>query len=601
MPRVCDKCQKEKALKNFLQLSCNPTVRATTCMACTAEEQAKDLQAEVGERATKREVVRAKRAIKKHKALQRAYYERTVEKQKAELSEAKRELARRELAKRRLIQYILRFQPNYSAGWVHYDICRRLERFMRDVEDGLSPRLMLFMPPRHGKSLIASDYFPSWVLGHHPDYEIIASSYAVSLPLGFSRKVRGRIKDPAYSAMFPNTVLDPESKAAEGWNTTIGGGYVAAGVGGGITGKGAHVLIIDDPIKDATEADSETIRETIWDWYGSTAYTRLAPGGGVLVIQTRWHDDDLSGRLITQMKTLREEGVPEEEIDNWQIVSYPAEAVSDEFIGSDGRIIDYAATGSRLVRHKGESLHDARFPIARLRRIKRSLQPRHWSALYQQNPVPNEGEFFTKDMFRMLVNPPPHTGLRLFMTWDLAAGLRQVNDYSVGAVGGLDYNDQLHVVDIIRGRWDTFAVVEAILDMYEKYRPEVIGIELGQLELSIRPQLNKRMRERKLYPTFDETLRPITDKISRARPLQGRMQQGMVYFPATASWIEMTRHEMLRFPGGVHDDIVDSLAWLARVAMKSEPPKPPKAKRLKSWKDKLKGHVAGTGKSPMAA
>ena len=233
---------------------------------------------------------------------------------------AKAELALRFLTRKRLLPFVERFNPEYNAGWVHKDICRRLEQFSKDVVDKKSPRLMLFMPPRHGKSTLASVAFPAWHMGRNPDHEFISCSYSGSLAMGFSRKVRQLLREPTYKTAF-KTRLDPDSQSAEAWLTTAGGGYVAAGVGGGITGKGAHILVIDDPVKNRDDAESQNNRDSNWDWYTSTAYTRLAPGGGVLVILTRWHDDDLAGRLL---RAGTEGG------DEWEVVSYPAIAEEDE-------------------------------------------------------------------------------------------------------------------------------------------------------------------------------------------------------------------------------------------------------------------------------
>ena len=200
------------------------------------------------------------------------------------------ELASRVLSRRSLLPFVQRLNERYLAGWVHKDICRRLEKFSDDVAKGLSPRLMLLMPPRSGKSELCSRAFPSWHLGRNPRHEIIACSYNVSLAMTFSKKVKEVLQDPVFHPVF-DIRLDPNNQSAEEWaldrsaNRTHAGGYVAAGVGGGITGKGAHLLIIDDPLKNAEEADSADTREKLWDWYGSTAYTRLAPGGGVLVVQ----------------------------------------------------------------------------------------------------------------------------------------------------------------------------------------------------------------------------------------------------------------------------------------------------------------------------
>ena len=212
------------------------------------------------------------------------------------------ELAARELCRRRFLPFIQRFRPKYKAGWVHADICRRFERFLKDVEDGKEPRLLLMMPPRSGKSEISSRHFAAWALGHHPDWEIIAASHTSSLTMSFSRYLRDLMSDPAYSAIFPDAVLDPASRAVENWNLKKGGGYLAAGVGTGITGRGAHILLLDDLVKDIEAADSLTIRDNTWEWYISTAYTRLAPGGGVLGLMTWWHDDDWAGRIQQAMQ-----------------------------------------------------------------------------------------------------------------------------------------------------------------------------------------------------------------------------------------------------------------------------------------------------------
>ncbi len=447
--------------------------------------------------------------------------------------------------------------------------------------------------------------------------------------MGFSRKVRSFLRDNRYKVLFPHTKLDRTNENVEGWSTTKGGGYIPAGVGGGITGKGAHCFIVDDPIKDAEEADSETIRQNIWDWWGSTAYTRLAPNAGVLVIQTRWHDDDLSGRMIQQMKEeIKETNELRDmweatgmgpvqiqakydqamrEIDQWEIIDYPAISGHDEYLNLDGTVTDAPiAPTSKFLRAKGEALHEDRFDYTRLMKIKRVLQPRHWSALYQQNPVPEEGMYFLKNMFRFGTIGRFGT-YPVCIAWDLAIGQKQQNDYTVGIAGYLDEYDNVHVIDMVRAKMDSFQIVEAILDMYEKYNfitngAVTVGIEKGQLEMAIAPILKKRMDERRLWPSFDDELKPITDKLMRAKPLQGRMQQGKVIFPFENEhpWLEDVRHELLRFPGGVHDDIVDALAWLIRMFMNVSAPKPKKPKALKSWKDRLKTQM-GHDKHPMTS
>jgi predicted phage terminase large subunit-like protein len=530
----------------------------------------------------------------------------------------RREMARRVLARRSLIAYTQRFLPNYKPGWLHYDIARRLEQFKADVEAELSPRLMLLVPPRHGKSELGSIRFPGWCLGHHPEWEFINCGYNLDLPMKFSRKVRESLRDPAYTSVFEKSVIDKDSQSAEAWNTTAGGGFTAAGVGGGITGKGAHILGIDDPIKNQVEADSITTRDMLWDWYWSTAYSRLAPGGGVLLIQTCWSDDDLAGRLQQRMADAASSPDEFEDVDQFQIIKYPAQAEKWEYHNLETDLIDRfdepldeahialrmeqrergvsepneISEKYRLLRMPGEALHPERYSEKMIRRLKANQPPRVWSALYQQNPVPDEGIYFRQEYFKFEPTPPEHYNRKVFQAWDFAIGEKQQNDYTVGATMIQDERDHLHVVEIVRFKGDSFTIVEEILDAAvrwgsERTAPLELGFEDGQIWKSIRPLLQKRMGERGLYPPFT-VLKPLTDKMARARPLQGRMQQGRVWFPSEAAWLPEVQKELLRFPAAAHDDIVDALAWCATLAVGSTPPKPRKGQKVESWKDKLR-------------
>lgn len=524
-------------------------------------------------------------------------------------------MAKRVLARRSLIHFTKRLYPQYNPGWLHHDIARRLEKFMRDVEERKSPRLMLLVPPRHGKSELASIRFPAFCLGHHPEWEIINCGYNTDLPMKFSRKVREICRDPGYKPLF-EMAMDPESQSAEAWLTTAGGGLTAAGVGGGITGKGAHILTIDDPIKNQEEADSIVVRDALWDWYWSTAYSRLAPGGGVLIIQTWWHDDDLAGRLQQKMRH-------EDDADQFVIIKYPALAEQWEYRNKETDLIErYDApletdhvdlrmpqrTNNTshiiqldetydLLRMPGEALHPERYNEKMMNSMKANQPPRIWSALYQQNPVPDEGAYFRKDYFRFEPTAPEAYNRNIYQAWDFAIGEKQVNDFTVGVTMLQDENDFLHVVDVVRFKGDSFTIVEEILNAAQKWgsektAPLTIGFEDGQIFKAIKPLLEKRMGERGLYPPY-EVMKPLTDKLARSRSLQGRMQQGRVYFPVEATWRRDAETELLRFPAGAHDDIVDAMAWCVNLCVGKSPKQLPKPKQPPSWKDKLAAYTVG--------
>ncbi len=486
----------------------------------------------------------------------------------------RQELAQRQLARTHLIASVIRFNPDYLAGWVHKDICRRLEKFMTAVEDGRNPRLMLQMPPRHGKSTLASIEFPAYVLGHHPDWELIVCSYAETLALDFSRAVRERMRDPEFKVLFPNTNLDKDNQNAKGWKTTKKGGFLPAGVEGPITGKGAHIMIVDDPIKNSQEAESELKRSGILKWYKSTAYTRLAPGAGILIIQTRWHLDDLSGRLEMDMA--------EGNGDVFEVVRYPAVAIEDE---------EY--------RKKGESLHEERYNYAQLKMIRRAVGPLTWAALYQQNPVPDEGAQFQQSMFHYYQPEELPKPLTMATTWDLAIGQKEVNDKTVGFTWGMDINGDFWFVDCRHGHFDALEIVEEICDSYEKHKPYTVGIERDKIAMALGPLLDTIIEDRELWGLHVTELRPMLEgnKVKRCRTLQGLMRRGKVHLPHpdTVDWVEEFTTELLQFPYGRRNDHVDSAAWLALMSV--EIPSPglnySKVPKRASWRDRLSKMTRG--------
>ena len=536
----------------------------------------------------------AKKAAKKKKASRAAKKAAPKSAKTRELTQIQRatqEIARRELAKRNLLAFVLRYEHEYHAGWVHKVIASELMHFSEQVDRKEAPRLMITMPPRHGKSMLASQYWPAWHLGNYPGHEFINTSYAQSLQMDFSRKIQELVKSEDYHHLFGNLGVTKKNEAIERWSLynydthkRTGGGILAAGVGGPITGRGAHIFLIDDPVKNRDEAESATIRETAKSWYSSTAYTRLAPGAGIVVIQTRWHDDDLAGYLLSEMREAEKEmaadGEWPEDADRWRVIDFPAIATDDE-----------------KYRARGEALHPERYDIKALRKIKRTLAPRDWAALYQQNPQVEEGAYFQKKYFRFYKNKPQW--LDIYCAGDLAISKKEHADWTVFYVAGKDQDGQLYFLDEFRGRWDANEIVEIIFKIHRKYKPRHFGLEKGQISLTLDQFVERRKREEKLYDLHIEELPPgKQDKEMRARTIQGLMSLGQVWWPEGALWVDDAMNELLRFPAGVKDDRVDAAAWIGKMVADAAyvgegRPKP--EKKTKSWRQKLAGYVGSEG------
>ncbi len=387
-------------------------------------------------------------------------------------------------------------------------------------------RLIICMPPRHGKSELASRRFPAFYMGNKPDKQIIAASYNSDLSNDFGREVRNIVGSPEFQNLF-KVELAQDSKAANRWHTDKGGMYVAAGVGTAITGRGADILLIDDPFKDRQEADSEITRQRVWDWYTSTAYTRLMPGGAVVVINTRWHDDDLSGRLLSEQSNGG---------DQWEVLSLPA------------------------IQDDGSALWPDWYPIERLEQIKGVLPARDWNSLYQQNPIPDDGEYFKKDWFAEYDELP--IKLNIYAASDYAVTDGD-GDFTEHGVFGVDQNANIYVLDWWFGKTTADEWIERKCDLIIKHAPEKWFGESGVIRRSIEPFMMKRMQERNAFCTV-EWLASISDKTARARPIQARASMGKVFLPKKADWKEHVLSQLLRFPAGKHDDAVDVFSLLGR-------------------------------------
>src|SRR3990167_5894863 len=374
--------------------------------------------------------------------------------------EANKELAERELARRKLSWFVKYSFDDYRESWHHKVIFKKLEA----VERGEVRKLMIFVPPRHGKSEICSINFPAWFFGRNPKKSIIASSYNSDLAISFGRKARNIVDSHEYKNLFPGITLAEDSKAAGRWNTNKGGEYTAVGIGGGATGRGADVFIIDDPVKDEQEAESPVIQERNIGWFRSVARTRLAPGGSIVVIQTRWHDKDLAGQILGN-----EQG--------WEILSLPAIAEADD-----------------AHRKKGEALWPTQYPMEELEEIKKSLGTSRFSALYQQSPISEESQVFKRSMFQYrTLEELTKLNTRNIVTIDPAPAKTENADSIGVCINFVDKENKWNLI-AYRIKFDAYQLINLMFKLASDYPIEAFGIEKGMYKDVLKPFLDKEMQ-----------------------------------------------------------------------------------------------------------
>lgn len=437
--------------------------------------------------------------------------------------EAIQKVLKRRKARTNLVDFTEYTYDRYQTANHHRMICEQLER----VERGEIDRLMLMIPPRHGKSELASKRFPPWLLGRKPTDQIIAVCATADFASDFGRDVRNIMNSAEYKALF-DTRLAEDSQSKGKWHTNAGGVYYSVGIGGVLMGKGANTLLIDDPFASMADALSETTRNNVWEWYTGSAYNRLMPGGAIVLINHRMHEDDLCGRLLAQQAAGG---------DKWEVVQLPA------------------------INESHEALWPEAYPIQALERIKKNTLPRFWSSLYQQNPTPDDGTFFLRDWIRWYDEAPKH--LRTYGASDYAVSDGK-GDYTVHGVVGVDPDDNLYVLDWWRKQTTSDVWIDAVLDLMQRWEPLAWAEEQGQILKSLGPFIDKRQRERKVW-CHRVPYTSAADKPTRARSIQARMAMGKVYFPRKQPWAEDLVTELLRFPAGKNDDAVDVLSLFGRM------------------------------------
>jgi predicted phage terminase large subunit-like protein len=421
--------------------------------------------------------------------------------------------------------------PDIEPALHHQYIISKLEQ----VASGKIKRLMLFLPPGSAKSTYASVLFPPWFMGNHPSLPVIAASHSKELAERFGRRVRNQVGSPLFKEIF-GFGLSGDSGAAGRWETARGGEYFAVGVDASVTGRRAALGIIDDPVKGRQEADSATVRQHVWDWYKSDFWTRLIPDAALIYIGTRWHDDDLAGRLLEEAKTGGEQ---------WEVVKLSAEAKENDPLG----------------RAPGERLWAEWFSEEQIRIAKRDA--RNWSALWQQEPMPESGDYFKAEWIKWYDNPPPRAQLRTYGASDYATKA-EGGDFTVHLVVGIDPLSDIYLLDLWREHAASDVWVDVLLDMMFRWKTITWAEEMGQIKNSVGPFITKRQLERKIFGVRRQFASSF-DKPTRAQAIRGRMAMGKVHFPRGAPWAIDLVQELLRFPAGTHDDQIDGLSLIGAM------------------------------------
>ena len=445
-------------------------------------------------------------------------------------------------ARKSLIDFAIAVDRNYQDTWFHEALANILQSALEKVEKGEDARIIIQIPPRHGKSSISTIKFPAWVLGHHPDWPVIVASYSGELATKFGQDTRDLMLTPQYQRIF-STRLRADTKAKGFWKTKEGGSYFAAGAGGAFTGSGFKIGIVDDIFKNREEAESEVIRNSRWDWFRSTFYTRQEGATAIIIINTRWHTDDLVGRLIQKQK--QDEVGGEKNYDKWKIINFPAIAIEDE-----------------PFRKKGEALWPEKFPIEKLRRTESTLGPYEFSALYQGNPITSENQEFKEIWIkRRSWAEVEALDTRKFATID--PGGKEVENDFTGIVRNYVDKQNMWNLKAMRVHFDSKELVNYIFTLHDEGF-EKIGIEETVYLKALKPFLDDECVKRNKFPNIIPLKHNKTQKEVRIRGLIPRYASGGVFH--IEGECKDLEGEMVVFPKGAHDDTLDACAMQLEIA-----------------------------------
>lgn len=417
-------------------------------------------------------------------------------------------------ARENILAYAIGMVPEFIVGTHHRKLAIALQNVLRRTNQ----RVIVTMPPRHGKSLLSSQLFSSWYLGHYPERDVILASYGQDLSTDFGRWVRNAMHSPFFRFVFPEVAIADDSDSKSRFHTSRGGGFVATSRGGSLTGKGGHLILIDDIFKNRQDASSQTTRQMVTDWYKSTLRTRLASGGSIVVVNTRWHEEDLIGFLTANTD---ENSIP------WQHVNIPA--ISTE----------------------GKALWPEKFPIETLNQIKKDIGTFEFEALYQQNPTPLEGGIIKRNWIKYYTALPDSFD-NVIMSWDMTFKDSESSDFVTGGVWGVK-GASFYLIDQVRARMDFVATCNAFVALSAKHKRAITKLVEDKANGSaVISALKQKVSG--IVP-----VNPRGSKHARLQAVSPLFEAGNVYIPSPnlAPWVNDYVEELVGFPYMKNDDQVD--------------------------------------------
>ena len=432
----------------------------------------------------------------------------------------------REKARSTYLGFVHQTWPAFIEGRHHSIMAKAFER----VASGKLKRLIVNMPPRHTKSEFASYLLPAWFLGQYPDKKIIQTAHTAELAVGFGRKVRNLVAAEDFKAIFPQVALRADSKAAGRWSTNQGGEYFAIGVGGAVTGKGADLLIIDDPHSEQEgQSIDPSVFDKVYDWYTSGPRQRLQPGGAIVVVMTRWHKRDLTGQIIRS-------SVQRDGSDEWEVIEFPA------------------------IMPSGKALWPQFWPLAELEALRDELPISKWSAQYQQDPTSEEGALVKREWWRIWEQENPPNCEFMIQSWDTAFLKTQRADYSACTTWGVFYRPDddgksqpnIILLDAYKERLEFPELKKVAFEFYQTWQPDAFVVEAKVAGTPLIFELRAMG-----IPVGEYTPSRGNDKIARVNAVADLFASGVVWCPEKR-WAEAVIEEFASFPAGEHDDLVDS-------------------------------------------